>query len=164
MQIDRRFTGASFNCHFMNPSCYDRPKKCYFLESSTIASSIETTFNPAQPADTSRQPCLQNTTRNSINAFLLILFGLLHIADGIITYLALLYADTAEINPLLNTVADSIGLGHAILLLKFVCLAVIAYLYFERRKMKNLSGTMALICANCFYLWVVINNTMLLMD
>ncbi|QSA96414.1 DUF5658 family protein [Methylococcus sp. EFPC2] len=96
-----------------------------------------------------------------MNAPLIVLFALLQVADGVVTYLGLSFAEVDEVNPVLNVVAEVFGLGWTITLLKLVGLAFIAFLYFDRRKMKSRWITAMLASAVSFYSWVVTNNVML---
>lgn len=96
-----------------------------------------------------------------MDALLIVLFGLLHIADGVVTYLGLTFADVAEANPVLNYCADLIGLGYAIPLLKVGGLAFIVFLFFDRRKMKSRWITATLASSVAFYTYVVTQNVML---
>ncbi len=96
-----------------------------------------------------------------MNGLLIVLFGLLQVADGVVTYLGLRFADVVEVNPLLNYCAAQMGLGTSISTLKLLILALIAYLFFARHKMKNRWGTATLFGAVSFYSWVVSNNLLL---
>ncbi len=95
------------------------------------------------------------------NTSLILLFALLHTADGVITYLGLKFDYVDEVNPVLLFFAGTMGLGLAIFLLKLLCLEFIAVLFFARRNMKGCLGTAALIGADAFYSWVVSNNILL---
>lgn len=97
----------------------------------------------------------------SLNTALIVMFGLLHTADGLITYLGLKFTDVDEANPLLLLVAGSLGLGLSIFLLKLLCLSFIALLFFARRNLGNCWSTASLISADAFYSWVIGNNLFL---
>ena len=102
--------------------------------------------------------------RYTVDALLIILFGLLHVADGIVTYFGLSFFDLEEANPVLNYCADSFGLGCSITVLKMMELSFIAFLFASRRKMKSPWITATLASAVVFYSWVVTNNVMLVVD
>lgn len=102
--------------------------------------------------------------RNNINVILIVLFGLLQVADGAITYIGLCFADVNEVNPLLNFCAEHIGLGMSITMVKFVILLAIAFLFCTRHKMKSRWNTATLASAVSFYSWVVTNNVNLVMN
>lgn len=96
-----------------------------------------------------------------MNSLLIILFGLLHVADGVITYLGLSFDVVDEANPILNFFAEQVGLGLSITALKLACLSVLVYLFYGRRKMKSRWITTTLASAVTFYSWVVSNNIFL---
>ncbi|MCQ8105662.1 DUF5658 family protein [Methylomonas sp. SURF-2] len=96
-----------------------------------------------------------------VNALLILFFALLHIADGVITYLGLSFAPVDEVNPVLNYVAGLCGLGLAIALLKLAILSAIACIFFGRHTIKSRWGTATLASADTFYSWVVTNNVIL---
>lgn len=97
----------------------------------------------------------------AVNAQLIVFFGLLHIADGLVTYLGLSYAAVDEVNPVLNYFAGLWGLGLAITLLKLVILVVITCIFIDRHTIKSRWGTATLAWADTFYSWVVTNNFIL---
>lgn len=99
--------------------------------------------------------------KHVVNALLIVFFGLLHIADGVITYLGLSFAPVDEVNPVLNYVAGLCGLGLAIASLKLAILLVIAGIFFGRHTIKSRWGTATLASADTFYGWVVTNNVIL---
>ena len=94
---------------------------------------------------------------------MIVLFGLLHVTDGVVTYLGLSFANVDEANPILNYVAGQYGLGIAITLVKLTVLLVLALVYFDRHSIKSRWGTAVLAWADTFYGWVVANNFMLIM-
>ena len=98
-----------------------------------------------------------------MNSVLIILLGLLHIADGIVTYFGLMFASVDEVNPVVNYFIALIGLGYSIFLLKSLCLLVIATLYVKRHIIKSLWCNTTLASATSFYIWVVNNNVSLIM-
>lgn len=98
-----------------------------------------------------------------LNALLILFFGLLHIADGLVTYLGLSFAAVDEVNPVLNYFAGLWGLGLAITLLKLAILFVITYIFIGRHTIKNRLGTATLAWADTFYSWVVTNNFVLVL-
>ncbi len=99
-----------------------------------------------------------------MDALLIVLFGLLHVADGIVTYFGLSFFGLVEVNPLLNYCADSIGLGCSITLLKMAELSFVMFLFTGRHRMKSRWITATLASAVVFYSWVVTNNVMLVFD
>ncbi len=96
-----------------------------------------------------------------MNAFFIIVFGLLQIADGVVTFFGLKSAEVDEVNPVLNFFAEQVGLGLSITLLKLAGLAFIVFLFCDRRKMKSRWITTALGLAVTFYSWVVSSNVIL---
>ena len=102
-------------------------------------------------------------TRQSLNALMIVLFGLLHVADGVVTYLGLSFTSVDEVNPLLNYVASQMGLGRAIFSLKLLILLVITSIFVDRHSIKGRWGTATLVSADTFYSWVVTNNCLLVM-
>lgn len=96
-----------------------------------------------------------------MNALFILLFGLLQIADGVVTFFGLKFAGVDEVNPVLNFCAELLGLGYSITLLKLVGLAFIAFLFFDRHKMRSRWITTTLGLAVTFYSWVVGNNVIL---
>lgn len=96
-----------------------------------------------------------------MDALLIILFGVLHIADGVVTYLGLSFANLVEANPILNCCAAWIGLEYAIPLLKLGGLAFIVVLFIDRHKLKSPWLTVTLGSSVGFYIWVVANNVLL---
>jgi hypothetical protein len=99
--------------------------------------------------------------RLTLNALLIIAFGILHTADGVVTYLGLHFNVVDEANPVLNFVAGHMGLGYSIFLMKLLCLDVLFVLYRGRHKMHSVWNTAALASAVVFYCWVVSNNVVL---
>lgn len=96
-----------------------------------------------------------------INTSLIVLFALLHTADGIVTYLGLKFDYVDEVNPVLIYFAGFLGLGFAISLLKMICLGIIGLLFYARRNIGNCWSTATLVSADAFYSWVVSNNILL---
>jgi len=96
-----------------------------------------------------------------INSSLILLFGLLHAADGVITYFGLKFDLVDEANPVLVFFAGTMGLGLSIFLFKLLFIEFIAVLYFARRNMGSCWGTATLLSADAFYSWVVSNNILL---
>lgn len=97
----------------------------------------------------------------SLNRSLIVMFALLHAADGIITYFGLKFTLVDEANPILLVVAGITGLGLSIFILKLVCIGVIGLLFAARRNLGNCWSTASLISADAFYSWVVGNNLFL---
>ncbi len=96
-----------------------------------------------------------------MDALLIVLFGLLQVADGIVTYLGLSSKGVDEVNPVLNFFVGLLGLGGSITLLKLAGLAFITFLFFDRHKMKSRWITATLASAVTFYIWVVSSNVIL---
>jgi len=96
-----------------------------------------------------------------VNALFIVLFGLLQVADGVVTFFGLKFAEVDEANPVLVFAAELLGLGFSITLLKLAGLAFIAFLFFDRHKMKSRWITTTLGAAVTFYSWVVGNNLFL---
>lgn len=99
--------------------------------------------------------------RFACNTVLIVLFAVLHVADGLITYLGLSFTEVDEVNPLLNYAAGILGLGRAIVLLKLIILSFIAAIFFDRCTIKGRWATVALMLAVVFYSGVVASNVML---
>lgn len=103
----------------------------------------------------------QRHARLVVNTTLMLLFALLHVADGLVTYLGLTFTSVGEVNPVLNSVADIFGLGVSIFVLKLMCITVIAWIYRDRHKINSCWSTTTLMGAVGFYCWVVSNNIIL---
>ncbi|MCK9605620.1 MAG: DUF5658 family protein [Methylomonas sp.] len=99
-----------------------------------------------------------------INTSLILLFALLHTADGIVTYFGLKFNYATEVNPILIFFAGTMGLGLAIFALKLLCVEFIAVLYFARRNIGSCWATASLFSADAFYSWVVSNNILLVVS
>lgn len=115
--------------------------------------------------DRNLEPCFywHMFPRHTVNALTIILFGLLHIADGVVTYLGLSFTNVDEVNPVLNYFAGLVGLGLAITVLKVIILFIISFIFFDRHSIKSCWGTATLVSADTFYSWVVANNFILVM-
>ena len=96
-----------------------------------------------------------------MNTYFIVLFGLLQIADGIVTFFGLKSAGVDEVNPILNFFAGYLGLGFSITLIKLAGLAFIIFLFYDRHKMKSRWITTTLGLAVTFYSWVVSSNMIL---
>jgi len=96
-----------------------------------------------------------------MNAFFIIIFGLLQVADGVVTFFGLQFARVDEVNPLLNVFVGLIGLAYSITLIKLIGLAFIAFLFYDRRKLKSRWITATLGLSVSFYGWVVGSNVIL---
>lgn len=99
-----------------------------------------------------------------MDALLIILFGLLQVADGVVTYLGLSFSGLDEVNPVLNFCTKLLGLGCSITLLKLPGLGFMTFLFTGRHKMKSRWITATLASAVVFYSWVVTNNVILVVD
>lgn len=102
--------------------------------------------------------------KHVVNALLILFFGVLHIADGLVTYHGLSFAAVDEVNPVLNYFAGLWGLGMAIMLLKLVILFVITCIFIDRHTIKSRWGTATLAWADTFYSCVVTNNFVLVIS
>lgn len=102
-----------------------------------------------------------NQLKYSLNSALLVVFALLHTADGFVTYFGLKFTSVDEANPLLVFAAGTLGLGLSIFLLKLACLSVIAMLFSARRNLGNCWSTATLFSADAFYSYVIGNNLFL---
>jgi Domain of unknown function (DUF5658) len=102
--------------------------------------------------------------RQTVNSLMILLFAVLHIADGVVTYLGLSFTGVNEANPILNYIVPHYGLGPAIAMVKVYVLLVLTLVYFDRNAIKSRWGTAALAWADTFYGWVVANNFILVMD
>lgn len=103
----------------------------------------------------------QLTPRLAVNSALILSFGGLQVADGIVTYLGLSFAELTEVNPVLNYFSSLLGLGFSIGLLKLVILGVIAAVFLARRTIRGHWATAALALAVMFYCGVVASNVRL---
>ena len=99
-----------------------------------------------------------------MNGIFIILFGLLQIADGIVTFLGLKFDLVEEVNPMLNYFVERVGLGYSITLLKLAGLCFIAFMFFDRHNMKSRWITATLASAVAFYGVVVSNNVALVVS
>lgn len=97
-------------------------------------------------------------------AILIILFALLQVADGIVTYFGLSFSGLEEANPVLNFSAELVGLGYSIVLIKAAGLAFIAFLFIDRHKARSRWIKATLTSSVAFYSWVVTNNVMLVIE
>lgn len=93
---------------------------------------------------------------------LIIVFGLLQAADGIVTYIGLKSITIVEANPFANCCFDLLGTGFSIALIKLVALMFVVFLFFERRKMKNRWITGTLTMGVVFSSWVLLHNVALI--
>lgn len=164
-QIQRSIIKANRECMSMIRSFHTQLKRNY---RQTLAQDRQLKLMPAKIGNnglaTLTSTTRQTTSRDCANALLLVLFGLLHMADGIITYLGLKFSSVDEANPVLVFFADQFGLGYSITAMKLMCIAVIAYLFFGRRKIKSRLSTATLTGAVTFYCWVVSNNVFLVVN
>jgi len=102
--------------------------------------------------------------RYLLNTSLILLFALLHAADGIVTYFGLKFNYAEEVNPVLLFFASTMGLGLSIFALKLLCMEFIAVVFFARRNIGSCWGTATLFSADAFYSWVVSNNVLLVVS
>lgn len=98
-----------------------------------------------------------------MDALLIVLFGLLQCADGIVTYLGLRGAGLEEANPVANLCFEILGEGSSITLLKLLALSFVIFLFLERRKMKSrwITGTLA--SGVLFSSWAFLHNITLVL-
>jgi uncharacterized membrane protein len=162
LKIDARLTKANYKCNSRT--------HCFHEELKTRSNSDHQAFAHLPGSRLVKSSlcnflnlhvCRRISKISNINIFLILMFGLLHIADGAVTYFGLKFASVIEVNPILNYCAELFGLGCSITVLKFGILAVIGFLYYERHKMNSCLSTFTLVSAVGFYLWVVSNNVFL---
>jgi hypothetical protein len=165
MPTTGQLAGGGTACQLMMRSCSCKLGECYFHEHYETYQDLDFSF-PRFKTDLFLNDfyCLQPVLVNALNSILIVLFALLHIADGIVTYFGLSFAGVEEVNPLVSYFIGVLGLGYSIVLLKLICLMVIGTLYIKRRTIKSLWGTTSLACAASFYVWVVNNNVSLLIS
>ena len=162
MPIEQQLTNAGTECHLLIQSYHEQLKDRFSHEQYVIQRPVDSSSTKFRLARVLETPyCRQMPLRLGANTLLIFLFGLLHTADGIVTYLGLKFASVVEVNPVLNFFAGFLGLGFSITLLKLGCLVVVTFLYLERHKMKSCWSTTALACAVTFYCWVVSSNVIL---
>lgn len=162
MQIEKQLTQAGLECHLMIRRFYDE------LKARSLVDQDDNSHLPGPRLKnliTGRffnfPVCRRISNSSAFNNLLIVLFGLLHVADGVITYLGLRFAAVLEVNPLLNYFVRFMGLGCSITVLKLGIVSIIGFLYIERRKMHSCWSTATLASAVSFYLWVVSNNVFL---
>lgn len=97
-------------------------------------------------------------------ALLVVLFGLLQAADGIVTYIGLQSVAIAEANPFASCCFELLGTGVAITLIKLVALIFIIFLFLERRKLNNRWITGTLTSGVLFSSWVLLHNLALILS
>ena len=102
-------------------------------------------------------------TLAKLNAIFIILFGLLHVADGVLTYFGLSYSNVIEVNPILNYFIELSSIGYSILFVKSLIIFIIFLIFINRNNIKGQLGTIALLCANVFYVFIVFNNAILVL-
>lgn len=157
--IEQRIVQAGMECHALVQAIHDQLKADYIREKWSL-------YHPLNlQAHGDRffvyLSASQLTPRLAINSALILSFGGLHVADGIVTYLGLTFAELAEVNPVLNYFSGLLGLGVSISLLKLVILGVIAAVFMARRTIRGHWGTATLAMAVMFYCGVVANNVLL---
>ena len=158
--IEQRIIDAGIECHALTQALHDQLKTHYLLEICRLHHQPDL----GKPVDAGFLDPLsgsQSRSRLHINTALIASFGGLHVADGIVTYLGLRFAQVAEVNPLLNYVAELLGLGVSITLLKLVILGLITAIFFERHKIRNRWSTTSLALAVMFYICVIVSNVLL---
>lgn len=99
-----------------------------------------------------------------VDAALIVAFGLLQAADGIVTYLGLKSTTIVEANPIANCCFELLGTGCGIALLKLVALAFVVFLFLERHKMKSRWISAGLVGGVLFSSWVLLHNVALVMS
>jgi len=158
--IEQRIVQAGMECHTLLQAIQDQMKASYIREELNLYKPLDLKAKMGRHFESLAGS--QSTPRLIVNSALILLFGGLHIADGIITYLGLTFAELAEVNPLLNYFTGLLGLGGSITLLKLLILGVIAAIFIDRRTIKSRWGSATLALAVMFYCGVVINNVMLI--
>lgn len=159
--IEQRIDQAGRECHGLIQALHDQLKADYKGEKqdTRLARVRITTRTNSFLTCRAHAPA---TLRQTVNTALLTLFGGLQVADGILTYLGLRFAELAEVNPLLNYLTGLLGLGVSITLLKLVILGVIAAIFITRRTIKRHWGTVALALAVIAYCGVNVSNALLI--
>ena len=157
--IEQRIVQASMESHGLVQTIHDQLKAHYIREKLGwyhplgLTARVDWFFK--------RLSGSQSTPRQLVNSALILSFGGLHVADGIVTYLGLTFAELAEVNPVLNYFTGLFGLGVSIILLKLMILGGTAAIFIDRRKIKSRWGSATLAFAVLFYCGVVINNVLL---
>jgi Domain of unknown function (DUF5658) len=99
-----------------------------------------------------------------MNALLLVLLGLLQMADGTVTYVGIRGAMVDEANPLAELCFGHLGLGCSITVAKLIGLAIIGSVFLRRHrfnKRRHFTATLSVLVSA--YSWVVANNVMLIL-
>lgn len=99
-----------------------------------------------------------------MNALLLVLLGLLQMADGTVTYLGIRGDLVDEANPLAELCFKHLGLGCSITVVKLVGLAIIGSVFLRRHRFKRRHFTATLSLLVSAYSWVVANNVRLILE
>jgi hypothetical protein len=165
MHLKKQFLPASFAGFFKRNQDYCSLKTGDLSERHSDLGKIRIKFFKRQEqAYVITRSSQHKSKSNLVNNILIILFALLHVADGLITYIGLRFTSVEEVNPILTYFVHLLGLGCSITLLKLGILAVIGFLYIDRYKMHNGWGTFVLASAVSFYFWVVSNNVFLVVS
>ncbi len=98
-----------------------------------------------------------------LQAGLIVLFAVLNISDGMLTYYGLIYCDLVEANPILDFVSRAFGTGCSIVVIKALIVVPLAYAFISRSSIQRCRGTLVLIMGNLLYFWVVGNNANLIL-
>lgn len=157
--IEQRIIQAGMECHTLVQAIHDQLKAHYIREKLGwyhplgLKARVGRFFEFISGS--------QSTPRFVANSALILSFGGLHVADGIVTYLGLTFAELAEVNPVLNYFSGLLGLGVSISLLKLVILGLIAAVFMVRRTIRGHWGTATLALAVVFYCGVVAGNLLL---
>ncbi|MCK9607016.1 MAG: DUF5658 family protein [Methylomonas sp.] len=159
--IEQCIDQAGRECHDLIQAFHDRLKADYIGEKQDTRLAVMRITTQASGFLTWRVHA-PTTLRQKLNTALLTLFGGLQVADGILTYLGLRFAELTEVNPLLNYVTGLLGLGVSITLLKLAILGVITAIFTTRRTIKRDWGTVALALAVIAYCGVNISNALLI--
>lgn len=130
----------------------------------TIRDSIENTPHTEASSSTSTHVIapkfLASTTLlMRLQAGLIILIALLNIADGALTYLGLTFFEVAETNPVLDLFSSRLGLGSAIIFIKAIIISGLILMFVKRNCTRCYTNITTLFLTNIFYIWVVGNNT-----
>lgn len=136
----------------------------------TVRDEIESTsITEASPASSSSKAVVSDqffaskATLMRLQAALIIFIALLNIADGVLTYLGLTFFDVAESNPVLDVFSSRLGLGSAIIFIKAIILYGLILMFIKRSCYRCYTNITTLFLTNVFYLWVVGNNTDLIL-
>jgi hypothetical protein len=93
-----------------------------------------------------------------MDGLLIVVFGLLQVADGAITYIGLRCTEIDEVNPFASFCFEHFGLGASITVMKLLGLAFIALVFARRHRIHSPWVTATLSLVVSAYVWVVAHN------